>query len=92
MTKARRRHTHGREHRGTREAEGGPGRHEQQWCHSTPEWRQCAEAPLTVTNKGPDTTTYMFVTLGGLKRLRVPDAVPAPEATTRPNCAGKQAP
>ncbi|WP_326827200.1 hypothetical protein [Streptomyces sp. NBC_01751] len=45
-----------------------------------------------MTNKGPDTATCMFVTLGGLKRLRVPDAVPAPEATTRPNCAGKQAP
>ncbi|WP_406424106.1 hypothetical protein [Streptomyces sp. NBC_01589] len=45
-----------------------------------------------MTNKSPDTTTCMFVTLGGLKRLRVPDAVPAPEATARPNCAGKQAP
>ncbi|WP_406320278.1 hypothetical protein [Streptomyces sp. NBC_01637] len=45
-----------------------------------------------MTDKSPDTTTYIYVTLGGLKRLRVPDAVLAPEATTRPNCAGKQAP
>lgn len=35
-----------------------------------------------MTNKSPDTTTYIYVTIGGLKRLRVPDAVLAPEATT----------
>ncbi|MET8331551.1 DUF11 domain-containing protein [Streptomyces sp. NPDC005181] len=37
----------------------------------------------TVTNKGPVTATDVVVTLDGLKRLRVLDAVPAPEATTR---------
>ncbi|MFD4230455.1 hypothetical protein [Streptomyces sp. NPDC058545] len=36
-----------------------------------------------MTDEGPGTVTDVVVTLDGLQRLRVPDAVPAPEATTR---------
>ncbi|MFI5752948.1 hypothetical protein ACIBBE_45720 [Streptomyces sp. NPDC051644] len=50
---------------------------------STVRLKQPYDYTLTVTNKGPDTATDVVVTLDGLKRLRVLDAVPAPEATTR---------
>ncbi|MGW1734688.1 hypothetical protein OG894_40850 [Streptomyces sp. NBC_01724] len=42
-----------------------------------------------MTDKGPDTVTDVVVTLDGLQRLRVPGAVPAPEAhDPRPTACG----